>query len=123
MKIVSNMTNQSLELDLMFHALADETRRGMLMRLTKGPATVGDLAGPIEMALPTILRHLKVLEDGGLIRSRKDGRVRTCELEPAGLALAERWIAERRAMWERRLDRLGDVLAEFTQNNDTGDDK
>lgn len=117
------MTNQSHELDLMFHALADETRRGMLMRLARGPATVGDLAGPIEMALPTILRHLKVLEDGGLIRSRKEGRVRTCELEPAGLALAERWIAERRTMWERRLDRLGDVLAGFAPNTDMGDDR
>jgi DNA-binding transcriptional ArsR family regulator len=95
-----------IALDHVFHALADPTRRAVLQRLSRGPASVKELAEPFEMALPSFLQHLKVLESGGLIRSRKVGRVRTCEIEPAPLTGAEAWIAEQRSIWEGRLDRL-----------------
>lgn len=105
----------------MFHALADTSRRSMIERLSRGPATVSDLAGPLAMSLPSVMQHLQVLEASGLVRSRKVGRVRTCELEPKALSEAERWIGSRRAMWEGRLDRLGDFLAEHSSNTpDTG---
>ena len=115
------MPNESpAALDRMFHALADETRRDMIQRLSRGPATVSDLAQPLAMSLPSVMQHLQVLEASGLVRSRKVGRVRTCELQPEALERAERWIAERRTMWERRLDRLGDYLAGLPK--DTGED-
>src|SRR6476469_5328299 len=106
------MLNQSAALDRMFQALADPTRRAMVERLTRGPASVSELARPLAMSLPAVVQHLQVLEASGLVRSEKTGRVRTCRMEPAALQAAERWIAERRATWERRLDRLGDFLAE-----------
>lgn len=106
------MLDQQASLDLMFRALADPTRRGMVERLSCGPASVGELAEPHAMSLSAVVQHLQVLEASGLVRSEKVGRVRTCRLEPAALRAAERWIAERRASWEHRLDRLGDVLAE-----------
>lgn len=105
------MPNQSVALDYLFHALADATRRDMVVRLSRGPATVSDLAAPLSMSLPSVLQHLQVLEASGLVRSKKVGRVRTCRIEPRALRMAERWIGDRRAMWERRLDRLGDFLA------------
>lgn len=95
----------------MFHALADQTRRDMIDRLSRGPASVKELAEPLSMSLPSVLQHLQVLETSGLIRTEKIGRVRTCRIEPAALSQAERWINERRASWECRLDRLGDFLA------------
>ena len=104
----------------MFHALADATRREMILRLSQGPATVSDLAAPFTMPLPSVLQHLQVLEGSGLIRTRKIGRVRTCELQPDALAAAEKWLSARRAMWERRLDRLGDFLA-ASADTDTSD--
>ncbi len=104
----------------MFHALADATRREMILRLSQGPATVSDLAAPFTMSLPSVLQHLQVLEGSGLIRTRKIGRVRTCELQPDALAAAEKWLSARRAMWERRLDRLGDFLA-ASSDTDTSD--
>ena len=82
----------------------------MLERLTRGPATVSQLAEPLDMTLSAVVQHLAVLEDSGLVKTRKIGRVRTCQVEPAALSLAEQWINERRTMWERRLDRLGDYL-------------
>ena len=100
------MTNQTAELDAAFRALADPTRRAVLARLARGPAPVGELAAPFDMALPTILQHLKVLEAGGLVRSRKEGRVRICEIPPAALAPVEGWLAMQKAMWDGRLDRL-----------------
>jgi DNA-binding transcriptional ArsR family regulator len=103
--------NQNAPLDQLFHALADPTRRGMVERLSRGPASVSELARPLAISLPAVVQHLRVLERSGLVRSEKVGRVRTCRIEPAALRPAERWIAERRAGWERRLDRLGDVLA------------
>ncbi len=105
------MLNQSTDLDRMFHALSDPGRRAMLDRLVRGPASVKDLAEPLAMSLPAVLQHLQVLEVGGLVTSQKIGRVRTCQIQPAALSLAEQWINQRRVQWERRLDRLGDFLA------------
>lgn len=99
-------------LDLAFQALADPSRRAMVERLVEGPATVSELAKPLAMSLPGVMQHLAVLEASGLVASEKVGRTRTCRIEPKALAQAERWIAERRALWERRLDRLGQFLDE-----------
>lgn len=96
----------------MFQALADPTRRMMVERLSRGPASVSELAAPLQMSLPAVVQHLQVLESSGLVRTEKVGRVRTCQLEPGALQLAERWINDRRLQWERRLDRLGAFLAE-----------
>ncbi len=106
------MQTQSVPLDLMFQALADPARRGMVARLCRGPASVSELAQPLTMSLPAVMQHLQVLEASGLVTSKKVGRVRTCRLEPKALGTAEQWLAERRASWERRLDRLGDFLAQ-----------
>lgn len=99
-------------LDLTFQALADPTRRVMVERLARGPASVSELARPLDMTLSAVVQHLSVLEASGLVRSQKVGRVRTCRIDLAALQTAERWISERRASWEQRLDRLGDFLAE-----------
>lgn len=95
----------------MFQALGDPTRRVMVERLCRGPASVSELAGPLAMTLSAVVQHVRVLEASGLVRSEKRGRVRTCHLESAALQAAERWICERRAGMERRLDRLGEWLA------------
>ena len=107
---LSHMTNQ---LDPVFHALADPTRRAVVERLVDGPAAVGELARPFHMALPSFLQHLKVLERSGLVRSEKAGRVRTVHLEAAALMAAQAWLAEQRRQWERRLDRLETFLEEI----------
>jgi DNA-binding transcriptional ArsR family regulator len=104
------MLNNAPALDLVFQALADPTRRVMVERLARGPASVSELARPLDMSLPAVVQHLQVLEASGLVRSQKVGRVRTCRIEARALAAAERWIAQRRSMWERHLDRLGDFL-------------
>ena len=106
------MPNQRAALDLVYQALADPTRRVMVERLARGPATVSELAEPHDMSLPAVLQHLQLLESSGLVRSEKVGRVRTCTIESARLRAAEDWIAARRSSWERRLDRLGDYLRE-----------
>ncbi|MDB5561336.1 MAG: ArsR family transcriptional regulator [Hyphomicrobiales bacterium] len=106
------MLNLSPSLDLMYQALSDPTRRAMLERLSRGPASVSALAEPFAMSLPAVVQHLQVLEHSGLVRTEKIGRVRTCQLEPAALQLAEQWLNDRRTNWVRRLDRLGDLLAE-----------
>jgi DNA-binding transcriptional ArsR family regulator len=98
-------------LDLVFQALADPARRSMVERLSRGPASVSELAQPLAMSLPAVIQHLQVLETSGLVRSEKVGRVRTCTIEKAALGNAEQWIAGRRANWERKLDLLGDFLA------------
>ena len=103
---------QSVPLDALFHALADPTRRALVERLTRGPASVSALAQPLAMSLPAVLQHLQVLEACGLVRSQKEGRVRTCRIAPAALRAAAQWIAGRQAQWERRLDRLGAFLDE-----------
>ena len=99
-------------LDRVFQALADATRRDLVERLTAGPSSVTALAKPLEMSLPAVMQHLRVLEEAGLIRSEKVGRVRTCQIEPAALRQAEDWLSRQRTSWEHRLDRLGDLLAE-----------
>lgn len=98
--------------DRVFHALADPSRRQIVERLSRGPASVSELADPLPMTLPAVVQHLHVLELSGLVSSEKVGRVRTCRIEPAALRPVQRWIADRRASWERRLDRLGEYLAE-----------
>jgi DNA-binding transcriptional ArsR family regulator len=97
-------------LDLLFRALADPSRRVMVQRLVRGPASVSQLAEPLEMSLAAVVQHLGVLEAAGIISSEKVGRVRTCKLEPAALRGAEDWLGNQRTSWERRLDRLGKVL-------------
>ena len=102
------MTN----IDRVFHALGDPTRRAMVERISRGPVSVSHLAKPLAITLAAVVQHLQVLEESGLVRSEKIGRVRTCRIEPAGMATAEQWIARCRSTWERRLDRLGEILAE-----------
>lgn len=99
-------------LDQVFHALADPSRRSIVDRLCDGPASVSELARPLPMSLAAVVQHVQVLEAAGLVATEKVGRVRTCRVEPLALRSAEVWIHERRTEWERRLDRLGEVLAE-----------
>jgi DNA-binding transcriptional ArsR family regulator len=106
------MLNHDGSLDRVFQALADATRRDMVERLIRGPASVSELAEPLAMSLPAVMQHLQVLEACGLVRSEKVGRVRTCHVEPGTLRLAEDWIGRQRTAWEHRLDRLGGFLAE-----------
>jgi DNA-binding transcriptional ArsR family regulator len=105
-------TAEPQQLDQAFHALADRNRRAIIARLTRGAASVSELAAPLEVSLPTVLQHLDVLQRSGLVRSEKVGRVRTCRLEPDPMHALEQWIADHRAVWERRFDLLGDVLAD-----------
>jgi len=100
------------QLDKTFAALADPARRAIVERLVASPASVSELARPLPMSLPAVMLHLKVLEESGLVTSRKEGRVRTCRIEPQMLSQAEQWVSERRRMWERSLDRLGQFLDE-----------
>lgn len=108
--ILKIMLNQSRRLDRTFQALADPARRSMLLQLARGPRSVSALAKPLSMSLPAVMQHLAVLEESGLVRSEKAGRVRTCRIAPEGLSLAEQWINSRRREWEGHLDRLGDYL-------------
>jgi DNA-binding transcriptional ArsR family regulator len=96
--------------DRTFHALADSSRRSIIVRLSEGPASVSELAEPLEMSLSAVFQHIEVLQRSGLVRSKKVGRVRTCQLEPAPMREVERWIAQHRQVWEDRLDLLGDIL-------------
>jgi DNA-binding transcriptional ArsR family regulator len=105
------MPNRPVEFDRVFHALADPSRRSMLERLAHGPKSVSQLAEPLVMSLAAVVQHLSVLEEAGIVASEKVGRVRTCRLESAGLRRAEDWLVGQRTEWERRLDRLGPVLA------------
>jgi len=106
------MLNDQAALDLVFRALADPTRRAIVERLTRGPASVSELASPMAMSLAAVIQHLQVLEESRLLRTEKQGRVRTCTINPDVLARAEAWLTERRTVWENRLDRLGEMLAE-----------
>jgi len=106
------MLNQTADLDRVFQALADPGRRVMVERLSLGPASVSELARPMAMSLAAVVQHVQVLEACGLVRSQKVGRTRTCTINPGVLGSAEQWITDRRTSWERRLDRLGDYLAE-----------
>jgi DNA-binding transcriptional ArsR family regulator len=102
--------------DRLFHALGEPTRRAIVERLSVGPASVSQLAEPLGITVTAVGQHLRVLEGGGLVSSEKRGRVRTCRLEPAGLAAIERWISYCRSSWEARIDRLGDLLDEDQPN-------
>ena len=115
------MPNQSPTLDRVFQALGDPSRLAMIERLSRGPASVSELAAPLTMSLPAVTQHIKVLEENGLVRSQKIGRVRTCTIEPVGLTKAQRWISDREQLWDQRLDRLGDVLAETSNHETDGD--
>lgn len=103
------MTSQP-PIDGVFRALADPTRRNVLARLSRSPASVSELAEPFDMALPSFVEHLRVLETSGLVRSKKTGRVRTYQIEPKRLRLAEDWLSQQRTLWEERLDRLDAYL-------------
>jgi DNA-binding transcriptional ArsR family regulator len=109
------MPNQPVQLDRVFHALGNSTRRAVLARLSGGPAPVSELARPFKMALPSFTQHLNVLEDCGLVRSRKRGRVRTYSLATQPLLTAESWMIEQRTVWERRLDQLDDHLQDMKE--------
>jgi DNA-binding transcriptional ArsR family regulator len=111
------MANQSAPLNRVFQALADPTRRAVLERLSRGPASMSELAQPFPMALPSFSQHLDVLESCGLVRSRKTGRVRTYELAPEPLKEAEQWMVTQRANWERRLDQLDHYLNNLKEQN------
>jgi DNA-binding transcriptional ArsR family regulator len=106
------MSADKLKIDRVFHALGDATRRTIMEKLSQGPISVSRLAEPLDLTLAAVVQHLQVLEDSGLVHTEKVGRVRTCRIEPKGLSVAEQWIRDRRTIWERRLDRLGDFLAE-----------
>jgi DNA-binding transcriptional ArsR family regulator len=104
--------NHEEALDLVFRALGDRTRRALVERLVRGPASVSELAEPLTMSLAAVVQHLQVLETAGIVRSEKVGRVRTCRIEPEVLRAGEHWLGRQRTTWESRLDRLGDFLAE-----------
>ena len=106
------MHNSQINIDRLFHALGDPTRRAMLDRLSQGPVSVSALAGPLGITLTAVVQHLQILEECGLARTEKLGRVRTCRIESSGFDALEQWIRSHRTTWERRLDRLGDLLAE-----------
>lgn len=103
---------QQPSLDVIFHGLADPTRRALIERLARGPASVSELAAPFDVSLSAIGQHVKLLEDSGLVRTLKVGRVRTVELQPSALTPAERWFTQHRERWSQRLDRLATVIAE-----------
>ncbi len=110
------MAKHDPTLDLLFHALSDPTRRTMLARLAQGPAAVTELAGPTGFRLPTILRHLSVLEAAGLVTTQKDGRVRSCAFVPEALQPMRAWMEEQRTAWEGRLDRLDDYVMQLMKD-------
>jgi len=114
--------NQSAVLDRTLQALADPARRAMVERLARGAASVSELARPLAMSLPAVMQHLAVLEKAGVVATEKRGRVRTCRIEPQALHQVEAWVQARRAEWERRLDRLGDYLAELQAGDNGGTD-
>ena len=106
------MRTQKVDVNRVFHALGDPTRRAILDRLTAGPVSVSRLAEPLGITVTAVAQHLQVLEESGLARTEKTGRVRTCRIEPSGFDALERWIADHRTQWEKRLDRLGQFLIE-----------
>ncbi len=103
---------EHFDADRAFQALGDPTRRWILTELSRAPSSASRMAEPLGLTTAAVVQHLQVLEESGLVRSEKQGRVRTCRLDPQGMRGLEAWISERRRSWERRLDRLGDILAE-----------
>jgi DNA-binding transcriptional ArsR family regulator len=116
------MLDQVADLDRIFHALADPGRRMMVERLSQGSASVTELGTPLTMSLAAVLQHVQVLEASGLVRSQKIGRTRTCSINPVALRSAEGWLSDRRGLWERRLDRLGDYLSDPSRGGPPGPD-
>jgi DNA-binding transcriptional ArsR family regulator len=110
--ILKCMPHRVVDLDRTFQALADRSRRTMIDRLTLGPASVSELAEPLEMTLAAVVQHVQVLEGSGVVSTEKVGRVRMCRIRPEAMVEAERWMADHRRSWEKRFDRLGDVLRE-----------
>ena len=110
------MLSQRAHINRVFHALGDPTRRAMVEKLSEGPVSVSSLAKPLAITLAGVVQHLQVLEKSGLVHTRKVGRVRTCRIEPRGLTVAERWISDRRSLWERRFDRLGNFLSQAEED-------
>ena len=113
------MAKHDPDLSLLFHALADPTRRSILTRLGEAPAQVTELAEPTGLKLPTVMRHLSVLEEAGLITTSKDGRVRTCAIVPEALEPVRTWLDEQRIIWEARLDRLDAYVMKLMKERDT----
>lgn len=113
------MPKHAAALNRMFTALADPTRRAMVERLARGPASVSELARPLPMSLPAVVQHLQVLEESGLVASEKVGRVRTCRIEPGALGVAQDWLAQQHAQWIARFDRLDAFLTETKDDDDT----
>lgn len=111
------MLSQRTTINRVFHALGDPTRRAIIERLSAGPVPASSLAHPLKITLAAVIQHLQVLEKSGLVHTQKSGRVRTCRMEPRGLSVVEQWINDRRTLWEKRLDRLGAVLAEPGEAN------
>lgn len=110
------MRKKKPDIDRIFHALGDATRRAMMERLSQGPMSVSRLAEPFNMTLAAVVQHMQVLEECGLVETEKVGRVRSCRINPAGLDAMERWVRDRRSVWEGRLDRLGELLAGLNRN-------
>jgi len=108
--LLSHMGKYDPAIQRIFHALADPTRCAIVAALGQGPCTVSMLAEPFQMALPSLMKHLAVLERSGVVRSHKQGRIRTCELVPARLGQAEQWLAEQRVLWDARADRMVDFV-------------
>jgi DNA-binding transcriptional ArsR family regulator len=106
------MNKKKFNIDRAFQALGDPTRRAIMEKLSEGPTSVSRLAEPFNITLAAVVQHLQVLEESGLVQTEKVGRIRTCSVEPGGLAAVAQWIGDRRSQWERRFDRLGDLLAE-----------
>jgi DNA-binding transcriptional ArsR family regulator len=116
--ILRYMLNQTADLDILLRALADPARRMMIERLARGPAPVSELARPLPMSLPAAMHHLGILEAAGLVRSKKDGRVRTCAIEPQALTRLEQWLGARRIEWDQRIDRLDDYVKTLENEGD-----
>jgi DNA-binding transcriptional ArsR family regulator len=106
------MARFKVSVERVFHALGDPTRRAIVEKLSEGPRSVSGLAEPLKITLTAVVQHLQVLEESGLVRTEKIGRVRTCRIQPSGFSVLEQWLGDRRSAWERRLDRLGELLAE-----------
>lgn len=106
------MLTKQTQIDRVFHALGDPTRRAIIERISERPIPASHLVKPLRISLPAVMQQLQLLEHSGLIRTEKIGRVRTCRLEPAALAVAGQWLSDRRALWERKFDKLEELLAE-----------
>jgi DNA-binding transcriptional ArsR family regulator len=110
------MPKAKIDIDRVFHALGDPTRRAILDKLGRSPRSVSRLAEPLGITLTAVVQHLQILQESGLVRTEKVGRVRTASIDTAGLDVLQKWLSDRRSMWERRLDRLGDLLADSDDN-------